>query len=610
MTLYLVGENIDKSRVQYKVETGKLTQLMRGIYVDAGDNIEATVLKHAIRIAGYLYPNTYLAGASAFLLRPTDAGKLYISGRRKQRTRIRNLEIVQNEAPPCPSVAPAIVDDGMGEFKTEVSSIRQRFLEAFRRRSELATSVDSVMRDAMARRLIEEYGSPEKTTDAIWALARENKWYKEAEDAENYLGHGLEIKPPPNAAEFKLIVAWHGSPVGTLAHDGFEWRWSAAQGFNLPLVRQTVPGMLPPFINSLLPEGWLGSVLKNEDDRAALRTGKRYMSNIVIVERREDMEILPPDILQTRLAEFSAESVFTGRYKGPRRDDLETSFEENLAKIYERADTPRLSGVQIKAPMCLEADGSLAPSAGKPFTHILKPAGTSGFAFLPLIECLCLSLGRQAGFVVNDFALISMPDNMAPALVVERFDIRTSASDDRLMAMEDFCSLLDLSPADKYKGTIEQAGRALRPVSTDPESDLLQLFKRALFAWFIADGDMHLKNMAVLKIAMRGEKAFRSVRIAPLYDAVTTVVFPDLKNDRMALKLNGKDNRLKRVDFLRLAATLGVKASAADEIIDAMIAQLAAAAAKLPKGLTYGEDAAAISDRMLAECRRRVSTFA
>ena len=29
--------------------------------------------------------------------------------------------------------------------------------------------------------------------------------------------------------------------------------------------------------------------------------------------------------------------------------------------------------------MYLDADGTLSPSTGKPFTHILKPAGTSGF---------------------------------------------------------------------------------------------------------------------------------------------------------------------------------------------------------------------------------------
>ncbi|HSV24750.1 MAG TPA: hypothetical protein VLJ17_17180 [Xanthobacteraceae bacterium] len=34
-----------------------------------------------------------------------------------------------------------MIDDGMGEFRVEVSSIRQRFLEAFRLRSERAVSI-------------------------------------------------------------------------------------------------------------------------------------------------------------------------------------------------------------------------------------------------------------------------------------------------------------------------------------------------------------------------------------------------------------------------------------------------------------------------------------
>ena len=50
---------------------------------------------------------------------------------------------------------------------------------------------------------------------------------------------------------------------------------------------------------------------------------------------------------------------------------------------------------------------------------------------------------------------------------------------------------------------------------------------------------MHLKNMALLKIAEPGDSQFRSVRMAPLYDAVTTRVFPNLKHDRMTLKRNG-----------------------------------------------------------------------
>lgn len=128
-------------------------------------------------------------------------------------------------------------------------------------------------------------------------------------------------------------------------------------------------------------------------------------------------------------------------------------------------------------------------------------------------------------------------------------------SDLRLIAMEDMCSVLDLPPAAKYHGTIERVGRAVRALSTHPGDDELLIFKRALFAWLIADGDMHLKNMALLKIGQPGHKSFDSVRVAPLYDAVMTRVFPKLEKDRIALKLNGKDERLKRSDFRFLSVT-------------------------------------------------------
>ncbi len=56
MPLHLVGETIDETRTHYLSETGKLVQLMRGIYVDAGDEIDQVVLRHAVRIARYSIP--------------------------------------------------------------------------------------------------------------------------------------------------------------------------------------------------------------------------------------------------------------------------------------------------------------------------------------------------------------------------------------------------------------------------------------------------------------------------------------------------------------------------------------------------------------------------
>ena len=85
------------------------------------------------------------------------------------------------------------------------------------------------------------------------------------------------------------------------------------------MVRETTPGKLPAFIESLLPEGWLAQVLHDRDEREALRRGRRYMSNIVIVEGREELAALPADILTTTLAGYSDAGRFTGRYAGPAR---------------------------------------------------------------------------------------------------------------------------------------------------------------------------------------------------------------------------------------------------------------------------------------------------
>lgn len=613
MTIHFVGETIDARRAHQRARAGEIVQLVRGIYVDHDVDVDAAILSHAIRIARYLYPNAYLSSASAALLAPTPDGRLFISGRRNQRTRLRSLEIVQNEAPPHPATALAVVGDDMGELRVPVSSPRQRFLEAFRLRSEHASAINPEMRAQMAARLIAEHGSPKEAADAVWALARENTWYREGEGAERYLlVRPLAAKSVPNKAALDLRVAWHGEPLGRLIHDGFEWRWTPARHPGPALIRQTMPGKLPAFIESLLPEGWLAQVLHQRDDREALRRGHRYMSNVTVVQAGEDAEKLPSDILTTPLRDFVEGGQFNGSYEGPARGTIEEGFEQSLAKIYARAETPRLSGVQIKAPMHLAADGALLPATDLPFTHILKPAGTAGFALLPVVEWLCLELGRTAGFTVPEVALVAMPDGMSPALIVERFDIRRGLDDQRRFALEDFCSVLDLPASAKYDGTIERMARGLRPLSTDPMADLDILFRRAIFAWLIADGDMHLKNVALLKIAETSAKSFTSVRFAPLYDAVTTRVFPGLIGDRMALKLNGKDDRLTRSDFMTLARTIGLPQGAAETAITDLTTRLRAEvdAIRLPVFAATTAAARAAQDQVLGLVDERSDALA
>jgi len=65
-------------------------------------------------------------------------------------------------------------------------------------------------------------------------------------------------------------------------------------------------------------------------------------------------------------------------------------------------------------------------------------------------------------------ALVAMPDKMPPALLVERFHIRESKTDTRMLALEDTCSVLDLPTSARYDGTMQRVARAVRPLSTAP----------------------------------------------------------------------------------------------------------------------------------------------
>jgi serine/threonine-protein kinase HipA len=607
LAIQLVGETIDRRSAYLLAQDGQLTPLVRGVYADAAQDVDAAVLAHAVRIAHYLYPSAYLSSASAAHLAPSADGRLFVSGRRNQRTRIRGLEIVQNQAPDNPSLDEVVVGDDMGEMRLAASSLRQRFLEAFRLRSEHASGVRDDLREQWAERLIETYGEPKAATDALWMLARDLGWYREGEGAERYLLRRGNAPPPANRAALDLLVGWHQVAIGRLSHDGHDWRWRPAQTDLPALVRDTAPGRLPPFLESLLPEGWLAGVLRREDPREALRSGRRYMSNVTTVDDETELKHLPMDVLQLPLAQACEDGRFAGKYAGPARGEIEDTFERNLAQLYANAETPRLSGVQIKAPMCLRRDGTLVAAAEESFTHILKPAGTGGFEMLPVVEWLCLQLGAKAGLQVPTAALLDMPDDMPRALLVERFDIRRSPDDQLFFALEDFCSVLDLPPAAKYEGTIERVGRQIRALSNMQLNDLEALFRRTAFAWATGDGDMHLKNIALLKTAQRGISSFTNVRFAPLYDAVTTRVFPGLSHDRLALKLNGKDDRLGREDFVSLARTIELPVPRARTIlreIDEGLSRALAAGLALPgktrdtEGRVIGQVADIIADRL------------
>ena len=79
----------------------------------------------------------------------------------------------------------------------------------------------------------------------------------------------------------------------------------------------------------------------------------------------------------------------------------------------------------------------------------------------------------------------------------------------------------------------------------------------------------------------------------------------------MALKLNGKDDRLRRADFLRFAATAGITARAATSAMDELVERFGAGLNQivLPNVPNLETEITAKAEQMLDLCRTRLAAW-
>jgi len=244
----------------------------------------------------------------------------------------------------------------------------------------------------------------------------------------------------------------------------------------------------------------------------------------------------------------------------------------------EMAGRVSLSGVQRKVSLGW-SHRSLRVSAAQA-AFILKP-GESAFPALPENEALSLSLARDFGLETAASALVELPGG-SRGLIVRRFD---RAGHSRRIHMEDFCQLAEQEPARKYEGSAELCMRLVRECTSVPGVQAGLLFRRFLFAWWIGDGDLHLKNLSLLRPS-RGQ-----VALAPAYDTVNTTIL--LPAERLALPLRGKRARLDRADWRAFGAYAMLPVRVVEEELDRPRQLLAAAREKvrrslLPEGLRNG----------------------
>lgn len=222
-----------------------------------------------------------------------------------------------------------------------------------------------------------------------------------------------------------------------------------------------------------------------------------------------------------------------------------------------------LAGAQDKIAVRIEGDKVCLPLGNAPSTHILKPAVTR-FEGVVFNETLSMKLAAAINLPVAGVEIRSV-DGL-DYLLIERYDRhhRQEPGSEPIVQrlhQEDFCQAQGIVPEQKYQKeggpSLKQCFALLRDVSSTPVVDLARLLDAVIYNYLIGNNDAHGKNFSLLYRGIGSDNA--EIRLAPLYDLVCTVYYPELHNE-MAMKIGNEysPERVGPKDFEKLAEEAGL----------------------------------------------------
>jgi serine/threonine-protein kinase HipA len=222
-----------------------------------------------------------------------------------------------------------------------------------------------------------------------------------------------------------------------------------------------------------------------------------------------------------------------------------------------------VTGVQPKLSLNLERVNSRQNRltiVGLWGNFILKPPSEI-FPQLPENEDLTMKLAKFCGIKTAEHSLIRLASGEL-AYLTKRFD-RTPKG--KKIHVEDLCQLTETLTEHKYRGSMEKVGKAIRSFSTNTGFDALSFFELTIFCFLTGNADMHLKNFSLIKTEMN------EIQLSPAYDLVSTKLAMPQDLEEMALTINGKKNRLKRLDFHKLGESLGINEKAIESVFQKFV---------------------------------------
>lgn len=198
-----------------------------------------------------------------------------------------------------------------------------------------------------------------------------------------------------------------------------------------------------------------------------------------------------------------------------------------------------LGGVQDKLILIRLPSGEFAqPLGGMPSNCLLKPEHER-FEGVAVNEAFCMRVAAAAGNEAATTELLEV-DGIR-CLFSQRFD-RTVDADGVIARLhqEDMCQALGLLPTQKYEAedgpSVASVIALLRRQPSRRIALDVNAFVRAVLTCFLlGNSDAHGKNFSLLYDPATG------VRLAPLYDVVSTAVYESL-TPRLAMAIGGEED--------------------------------------------------------------------
>lgn len=379
-----------------------------------------------------------------------------------------------------------------------------------------------------------------------------------------------------------LGVYWDGEEVGRLERTDERSREYAFQytqparsiSLSLPMSQQQFsPAESRPFFEALLPEG---AVRERIASQLKLAASDSYG---LLTELSRDCA----GALQIVEAKPMSEPPMVQWLDDRELDALIEELPQHPLGMRVADERLRLSlaGVQHKAVLVRDGSGRFGkPLDGTPSSHILKPElRGSEYPGLASNEYFCMRLAARCGLSSAGVELITAAGR--PCLVVERFDREQVTLSHHRLHQEDLCQALGLTPDFKYQraGWRLPSYRALAELldlnSPWPGLDRLAGAQAAVFHFLVGNADAHAKNISLLHVR-------DGVRLAPLYDVVSTAAYPELSTE-LALSVGDELNpdAITQVHWSDLANDFGLNPGSFERVRRELVDTVAVEAPRL-----------------------------